>query len=224
MEADRVARPGAEGARASITTPAGKWFLGWDPRLATFWASHRRHGTNGGLRALAEHDLGADVGSRPSVGALEEALGFALPAVVRHALSAARDRQPPLAYPRGALVVGDPDRPRGVDTYPSWDDLVAVPPDGEPSRYGLRIEQERPAAVAELGQGTVLEILGGAEDGATGGQRVEYRLTHRARVVFAGADIHAPADADLASEHAAQAVLALVLDPDAPHRCRPMSP
>ena len=224
MEAESVARPGGEGARASITTPAGTWLLGWDPRLATFWARHRRHATDGALRARAEHDLGADVGSCPSVGALEEALGFPLPAVVRQALSAERDGRPPLAYPRGALVVGDRDRPRGLDTYPTWGDLVAVPPDGEPSRYGLRIEQERPAAVAELGQGTVLEILGGTDDGATGGQRVEYRLTHQGRVVFAGTDIHAPADADLASEHAAQALLALVLDPDAPHRCRPMSP
>ncbi|MDP9402671.1 MAG: hypothetical protein M3P85_04915 [Actinomycetota bacterium] len=224
MEPDTVARAGTERALASITTAAGRWFLGWDPRLASFWATHRRRGADGGLLARADHDLGADVGSCPSVGALEEALGFPLPATVRHALSAERDARPPLAYPRGALVVGDPERPRGVDTYPRWDSLLAVPPDGETSRYGVRLEQERPAAVADLGEGTVLQILGGRQDQATGGQRVEYRLSHQGRVVFAGDDIHAPADADLASRQAGQALLALVLDPEAPHRTRPMSP
>ena len=224
MEPDIRARRGAEPGRASIATPAGEWLLGWDPRLATFWATHRRRGADGGLLARADHELGADIGSCPSVGTLEEALGFALPATVRGALYAEREARPPLAYPRGALVVGDPERPRGVDTYPTWDAVVAVLPDGEHSRYGLLMEQERPVGVAELGEGTVLEILGGGEDAATGGQRVEYRLTHQGRVVAAGNDIHAPADADLASDQAGQAVLALVLDPDAPHRVRPMSP
>lgn len=224
MERESVARPGGERARASITTPAGEWLLGWDPQLATFWATHRRRGADGGLLAGADHDLGADVGSCPSVGALEEALGFPLPAAVRGTLSTERQRRPPLAYPRGALVVGDPERPRGVDTYPTWDGFVAVPPEGERSRYGLLMERERAVAVAELGEGTVLEILSGSEDRATGGQRVEYRLTHQGRVVFAGDDIHAPADADLASDQSGQALLALVLDPEAPHRTRPMSP
>lgn len=224
MEADNVGRGGGEGARASITTPAGEWSLGWDPKLATFWATHQRRGTDGRLRAGVDHHLGADVGSCPSVGALEEALGFPLPAAVRATLSIDRQRRPPLAYPRGALVVGDPERPRGLDTYPTWDSVVAVRPEGNGSRYGLAMEQERPAAVAELGEGTVLEILAGREDQPTGGQRVEYRLTHQGRVVFAGDDIHAPADAELASAHAGQALLALVLDADAPHRRRPMSP
>lgn len=224
MEADTPALGAVERPLASITTPGGEWLVGWDPRLATFWARHRRRGPDGASLARSDHHLGADVASCPSVGALEEALGFPMPAAVRSALSADRQTRHPLAYPRGALVVGDRERPRGVDTYPAWDSLVAVPPDGERSRYGVQMEQERPVAVAELGEGSVLEILGANDDGATGGQRVAYRLTHHGRVVFAGDDIHAPADADLASEESGQALLALVLDPDAPHRTRPMSP
>src|SRR5687768_6403221 len=206
-------------ARVSITTPAGGWLLGWDPRLSTFWATHRR-GVPGSQRP--DHHVGVGEGACPDVGSLQEALGFALPRVVRDALAADRGRRPPLARPRGPTVP-DADRPRFVDTYPTWDSVVSLLPDGDRSRWGLRLEQERPLGAADLGEGTYLEVLGATTERGVGVQQVEYRLTHQGRVVFAGDDVRAPAGADLGNDESLRALLFMLLSPDAPARAEPRS-
>jgi hypothetical protein len=157
------------------------------------------------------------------VGALQEALGFALPRVVREALAVDRERRPPVARPRGPTVP-DAERPRFVDTFPTWDSVLVVLPDGERSRWGLRLEQEQPLGAADLGEGTYLEILGGSQERGVGVQRVEYRLTHQGRVVFAGDDIHAPAGADLGTDESLRAVMSMLLDRGSPAHSRGRSP
>jgi hypothetical protein len=208
---------------ASIGTPAGEWRLGWDPTRATFTARHSRHSAARGDRSRRlDHELGVSVAAYPSVGTLEEALGFVLPEPLRDALGAERDRSPALAVPRGASVP-EADRPRGVDTYPTWDAETRTDPIGPASRYGLLVEQARPAAVADLGEGTRLEVLSGTPEPATGSQRVAYRLTHQGRVIFAGDDVNAPPGADLAGDDAVRALLGVLLDADPTHRARPFT-
>lgn len=206
----------------SVGTPAGGWRLGWDPAAATFTAAHRRDasGARTGLSRV-DHELGLSAGAYPSVGALEEALGWPLPTPLRDALSDAQRRLPALAIPRGGAVPDD-QRPRGVDTYPTWESAAAVDPDPA-APYGLLLEQEQPAAAIDLGDRTRLEVLSGQPDSATGGLRVAYRLTHESRVVFAGDDVNAPPGADLTGDDAMRALLGVLLDADPTHRAQPFT-
>jgi hypothetical protein len=201
----------------SVRTRAGAWRLGWDPEQATFSAAHHRD-----PQGRADVELGTGAAAYPSVGALEEALGWPLPAPLRDALAAEQRRLPALAVPRGGAIP-DPDRPRGADTHPTWDSAARVEPDGTPAPWGLLVERERPLADVELGDGTRLEILSSEPDLATGGLRVGYRLSHHGRVIFAGDDITAPPGADLAGDAATGALLGVLLDPDPTHRARPFT-
>jgi hypothetical protein len=216
MEAERA-------ARASVATPGGGWLLGWDPEAASFWAEHRPPSPDGAPVPEADHRVGGEAGSCPGLGALEEVLGFVLPAVVRAALADDRRARPALAVPRSDTTIPEPGPPRPLATYPEWGSPVAVPPEAQPVAYGVRLEQDPPDAVADLGDGTRLELRGGEARPATGDRRVAYRLTHHGHVMFAGEDIFAPADADLTAADAGRALLALVLDPDAPQRTRYLS-
>ena len=218
-----AAAAGQPAAGVSVGTPAGGWRLGWDPAAATFTAVHRRD-TSGARPGMArvDHELGVGAGAYPGLGALEEALGWALPVPLRDALSDAQQRLPALAVPRGGAVP-EAERPRGVDTYPVWESPAALEPDGPAAPYGLLLEQERPLAAVDLGDGTRLEVLAGRPEPASGGLRVAYRLTHQSRVVFAGDDVNAPPGADLTGDDAVRALLGVLLDPDPTHRARPFT-
>src|SRR5579862_3506932 len=92
---------------AVIATPTGGWMLGWDPLLASFTAAHVSNAGPGGA-VRVDHQLGATRAACPTPGVLEEALGFALPSVVRAGLDSERLAHPALAAPRGMeLGVGD---------------------------------------------------------------------------------------------------------------------
>jgi hypothetical protein len=217
---------GRTAAVALVTTPAGGWLLGWDPQMATFTAGHVGETGPGGT-ARFDHELGSTRAAYPSAGALEEGLGFALPSTVRAALEAQRDAHPALAAPRGMEVgVGEvPPGPRDVGTFPVWSSEATAatgPGGGSTVGWGLAVERdrERHAAVVDLGQGTLLEVLGSRPEPASGSTLVSYRLCHDGRVVLAGDDVRAPAGADVAADDSVRALLAVVVDPDPLHRGR----
>ena len=113
---------------------------------------------------------------------------------------------------------------RPVDTFPAWSsEAVAAGTAGNGrSGWGLAVEQDRQrhASVVDLGQGTLLEVLGPRPEPASGSTLVSYRLSHAGRVVLAGDDVRAPAGADVAADDSVRALLAVIVDPDPAHRSR----
>lgn len=216
---------GSSTAVAMVATPTGGWVLGWDPRLASFTAAHVSESGPAGA-ARVDHDLGTARAEYPSPGALEEGLGFALPSPLRAALEVERDAHPARAAPRGMeLGVGAlPAGPRDVGTFPQWAS-PAVASGTAQLPWGLAVEQDRHrhAAVAALGDGSVLEVLGGRDEPASGTTLVSYRLWHYGRVLFSGDDVRAPAGVDVSSDDSVRALLAVVVDADPAHRPRPLS-
>jgi hypothetical protein len=197
----------------TLGTPSGEWRLAWDAAHATYTAAHTRGGP-------VDHRLGAAPGAIPTVWALEETLGFALPAPLADTLTDARAQRPPLAQARGGAVP-EAERPRGVDTYPVWASSAAA--GGDPWPYGLLIERERPMALVDLGEGSALAVVGATRDADAGAQRIAYRLTHAGRVIFAGDDLYAPPRAEAASDDGVRALLGVLLEADPTRRARPLT-
>ena len=211
-------------ALVTAPRPAGPdgvagWALGWDPRLATFAAGQLRGGH-------VERTIGVTRAAYPSPGALEEALGFALPSQINDALRREQADHPALATPRGLDGVGEiADAPRGVETFPVWESAAGIGPDQATVVWGLALERDRRAqpAVVDLGGGTTLEVVGSRADPAAGAAQVSYRLSHAGRVIFAGDDVSAPAGADVSSDDSVRALLAVLVDVDPAHRPRLLS-
>ena len=198
----------------TVGTAGGHWTLAWHAEHATFTATHRRH--NGRV----DVELGAAPGALPTLGALEETLGWPLPDAARDALTDARRQQPALAIPRGAAIP-ELDRPRPADTRPGWSSPVTVG-DIDDAPYGLLCEQDRPLASVEVGD-TRVDVLDATPDPASGATRVTYRLTHQSRVLFSGDDVNAPPGATLTTDADLAALLAVLSDPDPAHRARSLT-
>jgi hypothetical protein len=208
----------AGGPAASIATPSGRWELGWDAPLGTF---HARHQPATPENAPASTWLGAEPVAIPTVGALEERLGFPLPAGIRERLAADQRVTPAASQPaRDFAFLDDADPSAGAR-------VVGVPPEERPdpasavrvagapdTTYAAALRDDpRPPRVWE-DAGFRLELLHAAlrvaGDSAPPAQDVTYRLTHQGTVMFSGDDVTAPADADVTSDDAVRAVLTVL--------------
>jgi hypothetical protein len=214
-----------------IDTPSGWWRFGWEPSLATLYAQHRASGDT--VNDEPAIWFGAEPLACPTVGSLEERLGFALPHVVRIALESAQ-RTRPAADVRGYEFLrdgpdGDADSTTDVPGARERPDMAcAVRVPGEPPTTYRAALLASPAlrswaARLEGGQrgsaGCVqVEILAAAPtvgaDGEAAGQLVAYRLSHEGRVVFSGDDITAPDHVDPGSDDAVRAVVDMLCQPD----------
>jgi hypothetical protein len=220
--------------RIRIGTQTGWWELGWDPSLASFQAQHYRGTPVADAAREPSAELGAAPGEVPTVGILEERLGFALPASVREALGADQ-RSRPGAEVRAYDFVSTSapgatgDASRAIE--PAVDpDLRPGPgsgvqlPDTGPTTYAQAMLAKQPLRVweAEAGDGTSfglvrVEIIAAEPytdpDTRTGRQAITYRVCQDARVVFSGDDITAPADVDPRGDDAVRAVVDLLCHP-----------
>lgn len=196
-------RPGAiiSGVEAA-TAEASGWQLGWDPAGRTLYA---RHVTNpGGPNESITRWYGTTRGAFPTVAALEQQLGFALPDSARRWLNAQTGAAPapPVAGVDRAL---EDRRPPGPGETPGPHDLVAVP-GRDPARYAVALA-DQPVVHAYTDGAQTLELLDAAQTTVTGdsGTRwprwaLTYRLRAGHEVICAGDDITVPADADPASD------------------------
>jgi hypothetical protein len=229
---DPDAMPESTGIR--IGTHSGWWELGWDPSLATFQARHHTGAqimdTPSGER-LAEH--GAAPAEIRTVGALEERLGFALPASVREALGSDHRARPPAEVRAYGFVStsehgmagdapGATEQAMDAQMRPSPDSGVQLP-GAAPTTYAEAMCATPPLRSWEAGPDdgrsdvVRVEILAAAPytdpDTRTNRQEIIYRLRMDWRVVFSGDDITAPAEVDPRGDDAVRAVVDLLCNP-----------
>jgi len=204
--------------RVRIGTPSGRWELGWDPPLGTFYAQH--HAMDGDDLDEPQIWLGTYPRAVPTVGELEQRLGFPLPAAARTHLAADQHTRPARtsrAFP--FLHTGD-DEPAdwSKQTQPTPDSPVEVP--GRPDTTYRRALRADPPLRAWEQDGHRVEILAATPftdpDTRTTRQAIDYRLTHHGRVIFSGDDIESPQHVDPSSDEAVRAVADLLTQPTDP--------
>lgn len=177
-----------------MDTPSGAWEFGWDPQLATLYG---RHAVDpGGDEERISRWYGTTRGGVPTLGALEERLGFAVPWQVQRQL--VRDVAQGLA-----AASDDPAMPQSLEdlTPPEADEQptptsTLVMPTGETTEYGAAVADE-PHLRRWLHGDHCLDVLDaryGKEPGADGSAEYErwvlrYRYRYAGVVIVSGDDI-----------------------------------
>jgi hypothetical protein len=208
--------------RVTIGTTSGRWELGWDPRLATFFALHHDIPTGPGTPAADATEPGYWLGTSPSavpdIGRLEERLGFPLPPAARVVLDHDRADRPAWATRAWNLPDTEPADSPPPGTRPEPGSPVLIPAQADTS-YRQAMRAEAPLRTwTEDGYRVDILAADPVHDPDTGSDRlaITYRMSHQDRVVFAGQDIEAPAGTDPAGDDTVRAVVDLLCyaDPD----------
>jgi hypothetical protein len=211
---------GGVSPRVLLGTADGRWEIGWDPGLATFYAQH--YGAPADPAGVEDGELddldgpGHWYGSSPAaiatVGQLEERLGFALPVSVRAALAADQASRPPRSLRTWLVYVdSEPADPPPPETRPQPTSPLDVP--GQPATTYRQAMLAAPPLRSCAAEDFRLDILAAAprRDGDTGAvrQAITYRLAHRGNVIFSADDITAPVDIDPRGDATIRAVVSL---------------
>jgi hypothetical protein len=224
----------AEDAGVRLSTPTGWWDLGWDPPTATYYASHQPADPAFGPSVW----LGTRPRAIPTVGALEQELGFPLPSAVRAALDAGRRDHPPAEVrafgflPDAESGGGDEDGLTEVadelepgvtrDQWPEPASVVLVP-GGPATTYDDALRSSKALRTWQVGLDDGLpttvqvEILDAApfndSNTSTARTAVTYRICEDGQVVFSGDDITAPGHVDPFGDDTVRAVVDLLCQP-----------
>ena len=209
--------------RVTIGTTNGRWELGWDPRLATFYAQHHDIPTGPSTHAADATEpgywLGTSPTAMPDIGRLEERLGFPLPPAARVVLDRDRAERPAWATRAWNLPDTEPADGPPTGTRPEPGSPVLISAQAE-TTYRQAMRAEAPVrSWSEDGYRVDILAADRVRHPDTDSDRlaITYRLSHEDRVVFAGQDIEAPAGINPAGDDTIRAVVDLLCyaDPDA---------
>jgi hypothetical protein len=196
----------------TMQTRVGRWELNWRRDHASFTAGHRSSGR--------DVHLAGTPGMIPTLGVLEERLGFALPSRVREYLADLRRAAPPRPDTQTGTATAEA---RAVPSrlHPLPFGTVRVP--GRPeTTYLAALTERSPLRTWEATRRVTyrVEILSIHQAPSTGHAQLEltYRLSVDDVVVFSGDDVLAPVQADPAGDEAIREVVTLLTyaDPEIP--------